>query len=159
MKKSLVSYMLFICCLSGCSTTTQTTPPKAVVTFIDLQRFDDELSASLVGIKEPVSVDFYSPVSPNDIPPRVQKWLATVEKSGGRINISQPEGEMVPRDPMIVFSLFSGLWSGIKTMRSEYLNLSMEDSMKNRDANISMARNAQGNIYIQKIVFKPKEAK
>jgi len=31
--------------------------------------------------------------------------------------------------------------------------------MKNRDANIAMARNAQGNLYIQKIVFKPKEAK
>jgi hypothetical protein len=89
----------------------------------------------------------------------MQKWLATVEKSGGRINISQPEGEFVPRDPMMVFSLFSSLWNGIKAIRSEYLNLSMEDSMKNRDANISMARNAQGNLYIQKIVFKPKEAK
>ena len=156
--KKLLAFLGVLCVLSAC-TTTPTTSPKPSVTFIDLQRFDDELSASLVGIKEPVSVDFYSPVSPNDIPPRVQKWLATVEKSGGRINISQPEGEMVPRDPMIVFSLFSGLWNGIKAMRSEYINLSMEDSMRNRDANISMARNAQGNLYIQKIVFKPKEAK
>jgi hypothetical protein len=155
--KRLLGILIVLFLFLACSTT-PTTPSKASVTFINLQRFDDNLSASLVGIKEPVSVDFYSPVSPNDIPLRMLKWLATVEKSVSRINISQPEGEIVPRYPMIVFSLFSGLWNGIKAVRSEYMNLNMENSMKNRDADISMALNGRGILYNQKIVFKLEEA-
>jgi hypothetical protein len=35
----------------------------------------------------------------------------------------------------------------------------MEDAIKSRDANIQLARNAQGNLYIQKITFNERVSK
>jgi hypothetical protein len=35
----------------------------------------------------------------------------------------------------------------------------MEDAIKSRDANIQLARNAQGNLYIQKITFNERASK
>ena len=152
-RKYYISCLIVLCVLSACSTT-PTEPPKPTVTFIDLQKFDEQLSSSLSSIKDPVAVNFYSPVTPNEIPPRMQKWLASVEKSGGRIDITSPEGEPTPKDPTIIFSIFGSLFTGIKALMAEFDELSIENTTKNRDANIVLARSPQGNLYIQKIEFK-----
>ena len=158
MKKSLVSYLLFICCLSACSSTPKE-PPKPIVTFIDLQKFDDQLSSSLSGIKDPVAVNFYSPVTPNEIPQRMQKWLAMIEQSGGRVDVTGPDGEPTPKDPTIIFSLFGSMYSGIKALIGKFDAIGMENIARSRDANILLGRNTQGNLYIQKIEFKTRETK
>ncbi len=159
--KSTLLLLLFwaiLSLLSACSTIPRE-PPKQEVTFIDLQKFDDELVLSLSNIKEPVFVNFYSQVTPNEIPSRLQKMLAAVEKSGGKINISMPEGEPKLKDPTIIFSLFSGMYSGIKALISLQAEMSLEESVKNRDANILLTRNFQGNLYIQRIELKIKDKK
>ena len=151
-------FLAFVSLISACSTNSRE-PPKQEVTFIDLQKFDDEIVVSLSNIKDPVFVNFYSQVTPNEIPPRLQKILAAVDKSGGKINVSMPEGEPKLKDPTIVFSLFSGMYSGIKAFISMRAEISLEESVKNRDANILLARNLQGNLYIQKIELKTKDKK
>jgi hypothetical protein len=151
-------FLTFVSLISACSTISRE-PPKQEVTFIDLQKFDDEIVVSLSNIKAPVFVNFYSQVTPNEIPPRLQKMLAAVEKSGGKINVSMPEGEPKLKDPTIVFSLFSGMYSGIKAFISMRAEINLEESVKNRDANILLARNFQGNLYIQKIELKTKDTK
>ncbi len=157
-KLALLGVLMISVVISGC----QSTPPKDAkpnVTFIDTQKFDSDLTASLESIKKPVEVTFFNPVSPNEIPPRMEKWLSLVEKSGGKINISTPANEPTPKNPALIFGLFSGLWNAIKMYRTETAGKSMEDAVKGRDANITLARNPQGNLFIQKIVFDERNLK
>jgi len=138
--------------IGGC----QNLPPvnaKPKLTFIDTQKFDTDLAVSLVAIKNPVEVDFYTPITPNEIPPRLEKWLSMVDKSGGKVNIASPVGEPSPKSPALILGLFSGLWNAFKILSGESAAKSMEDAVKSRDANIQLARNAQGGLYIQKITF------
>jgi hypothetical protein len=53
----------------------------------------------------------------------------------------------------IILGLFSGLWNAFTILNKESSTKSMEDAAKGRDANIQLARNAQGTLYIQKITF------
>ena len=143
---------------SGCSNLTQL-QTKPEITFIDTQKFDSELSSSLSSINKPVEVNFYNPITPNEIPPRLEKWLSMVDKSGGKINISSPVGEPAPKSPALLLGLFSGLWNAFTILSKESTAKSMEDAAKSRDANIQLARNAQGSLYIQKITFNERVAK
>ena len=138
--------------LSGCNNLPQL-QAKPEITFIDTQKFDSELSSSLSSIKKPVEVDFHNPITPNEIPPRLEKWLAMVDKSGGKVNVASPVGEPAPKSPALILGLFSGLWNAFTILGKESAAKSMEDAVKSRDANIQLARNAQGTLYIQKITF------
>jgi hypothetical protein len=129
--------------------------PKDNLTFVDSQSFDESMTASLTSNKTPVTVDFYSPITPNAIPPRIDKWMAMAQKSGGKISVTQPEGEPTPKNPMLLLGLFTGLWEVISKLTKEKSSYSMEDSVKNRNVNISLARNPQGNLYVNKIIFEP----
>jgi hypothetical protein len=82
-----------------------------------------------------------------------------VDKSGGKVNVASPVGEPVPKSPTLILGLFSGLWNAFKIFSGESSAKSMEDAIKSRDANIQLARNAQGNLYIQKITFNERVAK
>jgi hypothetical protein len=137
---------------SGCNNLPQL-QAKPEITFIDTQKFDSELSSSLSSIKKPVEVNFHNPITPNEIPPRLEKWLAMVDKSGGKVNVASPVGEPAPKSPALILGLFSGLWNAFTILGKESAAKSMEDAVKSRDANIQLARNAQGTLYIQKITF------
>lgn len=144
--------------ISGCQNAPHA-EAKPNITFIDTQKFDKDLAASLEAIKNPIEVNFYSPITPNEIPPRLEKWLSMVDKSGGQVNVANPVGEPVPKSPAMLLGLFSGLWNAMKIFRGESSSKSMEDAIKSRDANIQLARNAQGNLYIQKITFNERISK
>lgn len=130
-------------------------PPKDKLTFVDTQNFDSEFAASLANNKSPVSVDFYSPVTPNSIPPRLEKWMAMAETEGGKISVNQPPNELAPKDPLLLFGLFTGLWELASKLKGQKDSYSMEDSVKNRNVVISLDRNPQGSLYINKIIFEP----
>jgi hypothetical protein len=158
--KSLILIMAvtFVGALFGCQSV-NLGPAKDSITFIDTQKFDNDLSVSLVSIKNPVEVDFHNPITPNEIPPRLEKWLSMVDKSGGKVNIASPVGEPKPKSPALILGLFSGLWNAFKILSAENSAQSMENAVKSRDANIQLARNAQGNLYIQKITFNERTMK
>lgn len=134
-------------------------PPKDSLTFIDTQKFDSELANSLANSKNPVDVEFYSPVTPNEIPPRLEKWMAIAEASGGKVTVTQPPNELAPKDPLLLLGLFTGLWEAIKIIRGQYSSYAAEDGAKNRNVNIALARNSQGSLYVQKVVFAPRDTK
>ena len=154
----LCTALVAVLIISGCNSLPQL-QAKPEITFIDIQKFDSELTSSLSTIKKPVEVNFYNPITPNEIPPRLEKWLSLVDKSGGKVNVASPVGEPAPKSPALILGLFSGLWNAIKLLSGESASNSMEDAVKGRDANIQLARNSQGNLYIQKITFNERVAK
>lgn len=142
--------------LLGCQSVSLT-PPKDSLTFIDTQKFDTELGNSLVNSKNSVDVDFYNPVTPNQMPPRLEKWIAVAETTGGKVTVSQPPNELAPKDPILLLGLFTGIWQAIKLMSGQYSSYTAEEGAKNRDVNIALARNPQGGLYVQKVIFIPRE--
>lgn len=138
--------------LAGCQST-PSEPPKQNITFIDTTKFDQEMSNSLSSKEKVVNINFYNAVTPNQIPPRVEKWLAEVDSTGGKVSISQPVGELAPKDPLLLFGLFSSLWNYFKTASSVSDMVNLKTSTQNRNAIIQLARNKQGEIYIETISF------
>jgi hypothetical protein len=144
--------------LTGCQSV-NLSPPKDSITFIDTQKFDTELANSLVNSKNPVDVDFYNPVTPNQMPPRLEKWIAIAETSGGKITVTQPLNELAPKDPILLLGLFTGIWEAVKLISGQYSSYTAEEGAKKRDVNIALARNAQGEMYVQKVIFTPRQIK
>lgn len=150
-----------VLCLSGCETTSSASGPTRASTatapsqlsFVDINKFDNDLHASLVAHPDVVSVVFYEKVSPNSTPERLQKWLNVVEKTGGKVDVEPPPGELVPRNPFALISLLGGLWNAIK-MTTELKQDSMLLAARGRDAVISLERNRDGQVVISKVTFK-----
>jgi len=155
--KSLI-LVTFTGALLGCQSVNPS-PAKDSITFIDTQKFDKELAHSLVNSKNSVDVDFYNPVTPNQMPPRLEKWIAAAENSGGKITVTQPPNELAPKDPIFLLGLFTGIWQAVKLMGGQYSSYTAEEGAKKRDVNIALARNAQGGLYVQKVIFTPREIK
>ena len=130
-------------------------PAAIAVSFIDLQAFDDDLNDQLGKAgDQAVEVELYSPVSPNQIPPRVERRLAAVRKEGGRVGIVQPQSNSSTRSIGAAIGLFSGLWNFMKTFEAAATERAMVRSVKDRDADIVLGRDEQGAVFIRKIVFK-----
>jgi len=74
-------------CLDAAAETKDEAP---TIAFFDSSPFDSKLSAALK--KEPpvVRVEFPAPVTVNEIPERVDKWLSQVEEYGGTVEL-RPE--------------------------------------------------------------------
>lgn len=72
------------------------------VVFSDLPTFDHELAKSLSNAKDPVVVTSADRITLREIPPRLEKWLAAVDDSGGKI-------ETLPADPAELQPRFIGL--------------------------------------------------
>lgn len=148
----LIAAILFL--LIGCQSV-DLTPAKDKLTFVDTKSFDNEFATSLAKNKAPVTVDFYSPVTPNSLPPRLEKWMAIAETEGGKIIVNQPQGELAPKDPLLLLGLFTGLWEVVSRLKGQRDSYSMEEAVKNRNVIINLARNPQGNLYVDKIIFDP----
>lgn len=147
---------LVVAVLFGCATDTPVVnskpEPKANIVFIDIGNFDSQLHASLVEKNEPIVVSFYDKVSPNGMPERLQKWLTSVERSGGKIEIEPPANELAPKNPALLLSLFSGLWSGMKAV-TEIQDEQVVKAAKGRTAVISLERNAAKQLVVSKVTF------
>ena len=85
--------------------------------------------------------------------------MAMAETEGGKISVNQPPNELAPKDPFILLGLFTGLWEVINKLRGQKDNYSMEQSVKNRNVVINLARNPQGTLYVDKVIFDPIKTK
>jgi hypothetical protein len=137
----LCASVLFVIALAGCSSTP---PPPAVpaghsLAFVDTNGFDRDFSRLAATDRPLVDLNFYSPVTPNQIPERLQKWLSAVEKHGGSVTIEQPPGEFTPRSPALVASILGSAWTGIKAL-SRLLDDRMYSSVQGRDAVLVLER-------------------
>lgn len=146
-----------VAALLGCTTdqsvVNSKVEPKSNITFIDIGKFDSELHASLISKSdEPIVVSFYDKVSPNDVPARLQKWLTSVERNGGKVEIEPPPNEFAPKDPMLLISLFSGLFSSMKAI-TQIQDEQVIKAAKGRTAVISLERNAAKQLVVGKVTF------
>lgn len=126
-----------------------------VVSFIDLQAFDDDLNDQLGKVGEqPIEIEFYTQVTPNQIPARIERRLAALRKEGGRVGVVQPQSASGTRSITAAVGLFSGLWNFMKTFEAASNERALVRSVRDRDADIVLERDAQGAYFIRKIVFK-----
>lgn len=138
----------------GAAASSSTLPAKSSVQFADLSVFDRDLHAALQGnAGNDITVVMYDKVSPNSTPDRLQKWLNAVERNGGRVEIEPPPNELAPRNPLALISLVGGLWNAIKAT-ADMRDAQLTQSVKGRDAVISLDRNAAGQVVIDKVIFK-----
>ena len=142
--------------LLGCTTPSdrqaQQASANSTVGFVDIEKFDHDLTSSFDASFEEVDVVFYDKTSPNKIPPRMQKWIAAVEKNGGIVKVAPPPNELTPKDPFALFGLFGSLFSSAKTL-FEVREESRFEKVKGRDAVINLARNSAGEVVVEKVNF------
>jgi hypothetical protein len=122
------------------------------VRFIDIAKFDTDLERALTGASAPVNVTFYDRTSPNNLPNRLQKWISSVEKSGGRVDVEPPADEPTPRSPAMLLGLLGGLWSSIKAW-GEIREQAVVRAAQTRDAVIVLERNASGEVVVSRVTF------
>jgi len=123
-----------------------------VVRFIDITKFDTDLERALTNGNAPVNVTFYERTSPNNMPNRLQKWISSVEKSGGRVDVEPPADEPTPRSPALLLGLLGGLWSSIKAW-GEIREQAVLRAAQTRDAVIVLERNASGEVIVSRVTF------
>jgi len=89
------------------------------------------------------------------MPNRLQKWISSVEKSGGKIDIEPPPDEPRPRSPGLLIGLLGGLWSSIKAW-GEIREKAMLKVAEGRNVVIYLERNPGGEIIVSKVTFAPR---
>jgi hypothetical protein len=161
MKINPAAFLLaLIFLLSGCAATgpeADAPPPAQSLQFVDIPKFDRDLSASLGSAHETVDVGFYERVSPNNMPQRLQKWLSAVEKSGGKIDVMPPPNDLVPKNPLALIGLLGSLMSSLKALE-QFSADRLLDATKGRDAVIALDRNAASEIIVAKVIFRKRSA-
>jgi hypothetical protein len=68
------------------------TKPESVpdhLVFSDNSKFDSQLSDYLGDDPAKFTIDPVTDMSPNDLPPRLEKWLSVVKKSGGKVKLQK----------------------------------------------------------------------
>ena len=154
--KYLLFLLFSISFFSGCSTTSvsllESGVSKPNLDFIDIAKFDRDMAASLADKYEAVEVKFYEKVSPNSMPERLQNWLSSVEKTGGKVEVKRPEGEPIPKDAFSLISLASTLFSFLKSKALIPFDNNYK-SAKDRNAIIQLERNKEGNVVVSSITF------
>ena len=127
-------------------------PAKSELSFVDLQGFDKELHSSLSEPLPKVEVAFYNPLTPNALPERLQNWMAAIETGGGKVKVTPPKSTVTAKDPFLLFTLASTLWSASKTAR-EMSTSAKFNSAQGYDAEILLKVDNSGTSVVDKVIF------
>ena len=130
----------------------ETTATGARLSYLDIAKFDRDLSGALQDKNASVEVAFYDKVSPNNVPDRLQKWVSVIDSSGGKVLVEPPPNEFVSRSPMAALSLVGTLISTVKTF-AKFNSERIYETAKSRDAVISLERDSTGQVVIKTIKF------
>ena len=79
--------LVLVLALTACAGAQQDDTASDALTYLDTDRFDDNLSEMLKEKPPAVTVSFLDPPAVNAIPPRISQWLAAVEENGGSIGV------------------------------------------------------------------------
>jgi hypothetical protein len=147
------------CGVAGCETNPSEPPAaaaaaeqKSELQFLDLQSFDRELAGSLAAPLPKVDVTFYDRVTPSALPERLQNWLTSVEAGGGTVKVTPPKSDISAKDPFLLISLVSSLWSATKMTKAAVLT-SQFRSARTYDAEIVLKEDEKGENVVDKLVF------
>ncbi len=139
-------------CGSSPSNTAPSSPPQAEMQFVDLQGFDRDLYASLSAPLPKVDVAFYDRITPSALPERLQSWMAAVEAGGGKVTVVPPKSSVTARDPFLLISAISSLWSASR-MAKEAAVKAQFASAQAYDAQIILKKDDKGDSMVDKVVF------
>lgn len=158
LRRGLWAFMAASALVAGCATAPTVSldaPPSPSLPFLDVSSFDRELAASLRAGIDKVEVGFYDPVSPNQLPARIEKWIAAVQQSGGKITVQRPAGEPAPKGPLVLASLIGAAFNSAKTLAAIQQE-QLFASAKGRDAVLVLERDqATSRVQVVRIVFVP----
>ena len=151
---SVAFSLAMVACASNVplSSAVESTPTGAKLSFLDISKFDRDLSGSLEDKNKSVEGAFYDKVSPNNVPDRLQKWISVVEANGGKVLVEPPPNEFVARNPLAALSLVGTLITSIKGF-ANFNSERIYETAKGRDAVISLERNNKGEVVINTIKF------
>jgi hypothetical protein len=154
--KHLASSLLLVACLSACETNPVSPEANAAarpdIQFVDLQGFDADLSRAMQTQLPKVEVNFYDRVSPNAMPNRLQTWLSSVEAGGGKVKVTPPKSDISAKDPFLLLSLASSLWSASKVAK-EAAAKSQFVPAHAYDAELILKEDGNGHSVIDRVVF------
>ena len=154
--KALISLLAvsLIGCASQISPSTQplSGPVENKLNFVDINKFDKDLATSLSSELDEVNVFFYSKVSPNKLPDRIQKWISAAEIAGGKVKVEQPANEPAPRAILPLLSLLGTAYSTFKDRQGHQDDLYLH-SARGRNVVIALERGPTGDLLVGKIQF------
>ncbi len=152
----MITVALAFLATTGCSSTPlgpiDGGPPKSDMQFVDLQGFDRELGSSLSAPLPRVDVAFYDRVSPNALPERLQRWMASVESGGGTVKVVPPKPSVTPKNPLLLISAISTLWSASSFAKEMAVNAQFKAAQA-FDAEILLKTDDRGDSVVDKVVF------
>ena len=94
----------------------------------------------------------YDKVSPSALPTRLQTWLSSVESGGGKVRVIPPKSDISAKDPFLLLSLASSLWSASKAAK-EAAAQAVFNSAHAYDAEVLLKSDASGQSIVDKVVF------
>jgi hypothetical protein len=150
--------VVFSLALASCATNVplssavEVSPSGEMISFLDISKFDRDLSTLLQVKTASIEVAFYEKVSPNNVPERLQKWISVIEADGGKVLVEPPPNELVARNPLAALSLIGTLITSIKGF-AKFNSERIYETAKGRDAVISLDRNSNGDVVIKAIKF------
>ena len=160
-RTSWFRYALISCLISsliGCATKVsvdsqlQNGLVESKLNFVDISKFDKDLAASLSSELNEVNVLFYTKVSPNKLPDRIQQWISAAESAGGKVKVEHPPNEPAPRAILPLLSLLGTAYSAFKDRLAPqpemYLN-----AAKGRNVVIALERGPTGDLLVERIQF------
>ncbi len=84
--KHIIIFVCLILLFSNCTTTpTKTIAELEHVVYIDVTKFDDDLADSTHAQLDKITITTIAPISINQIPPRLEKWLTFMQDRDGKI--------------------------------------------------------------------------
>ena len=147
---------LTVLALAGCSSKplvpVNAGPPMPDVQFIDLQSFDRDLGSALSAPLPKVDVAFYDRVSPNALPERLQRWMASVENGGGTVKVIPPKPSVTSKSPWLLISAISSLWSASSIAKDMAMNAQFKAAQA-FDVEILLKTDDRGDSVVDKVVF------
>lgn len=126
---------------------------RGPLVFADLPSFDRQLAESLSDAKAPVVVTSADHISLRQMPPRLGKWLAAVDASGGKIEtVSVDPKEAKTRSLGLLFSLIGAI-----RQVHEYTKKQQYDDARNFDAKIFYKRDSKGDRVMDRVELVPRK--
>lgn len=144
--------MALVACESNPSIVQSSAPPKAELQFVDLQNFDHALAGSLSAALPKVDVAFYDRVTPSALPERLQHWMASVEAGGGTVKVVPPKSSVTAKNPFLLISAISALWSASKMAKEMSTNAQFK-AARSYDAQIILKADERGDSVVDRVVF------
>jgi hypothetical protein len=114
--------------------------PMATVPFIDLDSFDKAMDKALSGGATQVQITMLTPMSPNAIPPRLGRWLNTVQQNGGQLSVDSD----VPTRSLSVITALLAL--GVDAWQDHHI----KSLVRGMDAQVTLRANEIQSITLHK---------